>query len=105
MKRIKKKRRRTIVASFKLPQTALYQQELVQCGKPKCKRCRRWPAHGPYWYAYAWSQKTKRLVSTYVGKTLPETLAPDTGPKTSPETDGEPTNKRRPKKPVVGAGP
>lgn len=40
-----------------------YQLELVQCGKP---RCRRW--HGPYWYAY-WSSKGKTR-SMYIGKLL-----------------------------------
>lgn len=40
-----------------------YQLELVQCGKP---RCRRW--HGPYWYAY-WSAGG-RTRSLYIGKRL-----------------------------------
>ena len=40
-----------------------YQLELVQCGKPKC---RRW--HGPYWYAY-WSAGG-RTRSLYIGKRL-----------------------------------
>lgn len=46
-----------------------YQRELVKCGKPKCSRCRRGPAHGPYWYAY-WRSLTNggRLVSRYIGK-------------------------------------
>ena len=50
-----------------------YQRELVKCGKPKCSRCRRRPAHGPYWYGYwrSWS-KGGRVVSKYIGKILPE---------------------------------
>lgn len=40
-----------------------YQLELVQCGKPNC---RKW--HGPYWYAY-WSAGG-RTRSLYVGKLL-----------------------------------
>ena len=50
-----------------------YQRELVKCGKPKCSRCRRRPAHGPYWYGYwrSWS-KGGRVVSKYIGKVLPE---------------------------------
>src|SRR5260221_9907918 len=48
-----------------------YQCELVKCGKPKCSRCRRRPAHGPYWYGYwrSWS-KGGRVVSKYIGKVL-----------------------------------
>lgn len=40
-----------------------YQLELVQCGKPKC---RKW--HGPYWYAY-WTSGG-RTRSLYIGKRL-----------------------------------
>ncbi len=40
-----------------------YQLELVQCGKPKC---RKW--HGPYWYAY-WTSGG-RTRSLYIGKLL-----------------------------------
>jgi hypothetical protein len=41
--------------------SVVYQRELVQCGKAKC---RRW--HGPYWYAY--TRKDGRARSFYVGK-------------------------------------
>lgn len=40
-----------------------YQCELVQCGKPKC---RKW--HGPYWYAY-WTADD-RTRTLYIGKVL-----------------------------------
>src|SRR5258708_25368772 len=55
------------------------QRELVNCGKSKCKKCRRGASHGPYWYAYIWRPRTAmgdapqlraRLVSPYHGKTL-----------------------------------
>lgn len=44
------------------------QRELIRCGKPKCKRCRKRASHGPYWYVYF--RKGKRLVSRYLGKSL-----------------------------------
>lgn len=73
------------------PQDATYRQQLVRCGKPKCKRCKKGPAHGPYWFA-EWkenvtvtTQKTPRsairtvtrqkLRTAYVGKTLPPEVA------------------------------
>lgn len=40
-----------------------YQRELIQCGKPKCKR---W--HGPYWYAYWTTENRSRTL--YIGRTL-----------------------------------
>jgi hypothetical protein len=43
--------------------TVTYQQELVLCGKPKC---RKW--HGPYWYAY-WTTGS-RTRTLYIGKAL-----------------------------------
>src|SRR5262249_6459778 len=51
-----------------------YQFERVNCGKKRCGKCRRGPAHGPYWYAYWWSSRRNRTVSKYVGKTLPRPL-------------------------------
>jgi hypothetical protein len=46
-----------------------YQLELIACGKEKCK-CNRGALHGPYWYEYRWSVRSrpKRLVSRYIGK-------------------------------------
>lgn len=47
-----------------------YQLELVDCGKPKCKKM-----HGPYWYAY-WrtagrdSFSPTKMRSLYIGKKL-----------------------------------
>jgi hypothetical protein len=43
---------------------------LVRCGNARCKRCKRRATHGPYWYAYRWSQAAQRLVSRYIGKEL-----------------------------------
>jgi len=69
-----KKRRGRIVVESRLTiwrgVERFLQRELVKCGKAKCRRCRRRPAHGPYWYAYTWNPKTKRLSSKYVGKEL-----------------------------------
>lgn len=45
-----------------------YRLERVRCGKGSCK-CRAESRHGPYWYAY--QTKNGRLVSHYVGKSLP----------------------------------
>jgi hypothetical protein len=51
----------------------LYRQELVDCGKAatgRCRTCTNGPSHGPYWYAYQWSDgKTHKR---YVGRSLPE---------------------------------
>lgn len=49
--------------------SGLYQLELVKCGKPKCRRCRHRPAHGPYWYRY--KRSGGRLISVYIGKKAP----------------------------------
>jgi len=46
-----------------------YQQELVRCGKEKCK-CTNGSKHGPYWYAYY--RKNGRTASKYIGKELRE---------------------------------
>jgi len=45
----------------------------VSCGKPNCTRCAEGPAHGPYWYRYY--RRGGKLVSKYVGKTLPAVAA------------------------------
>jgi hypothetical protein len=50
-------------------QGGTYRLELVSCGKPNCTRCAEGPAHGPYWYRYY--RRGKKVVSKYVGKTLP----------------------------------
>lgn len=49
---------------------ATYQLEKVKCGKAGC-RCaqKNGQLHGPYWYVYRWNGK--KVVSEYVGKTLP----------------------------------
>ena len=56
-----------------------YQLELIRCGKVACKRCKRRPAHGPYWYLYQWQpaqgSRAARLRSTYVGKSFQRRIA------------------------------
>lgn len=51
----------------------IYQLEKVKCGKPTCK-CNQEDGelHGPYWYLYRWNGK--KVVSQYIGKTLPRDL-------------------------------
>ena len=53
-----------------IPKGATFRQQLVNCGKSKCRVCRggRY-RHGPYWYAF-WMRKG-RSSSRYVGKKLP----------------------------------
>lgn len=48
-----------------------YRQESVRCGKPGCRTC----PHGPYWYAYY--REGGKLRSRYIGRELPEGVAPD----------------------------
>jgi len=53
----------------------LYKQEVVFCGKERCKKCAKGEGHGPYWYAYWWADgKTRKK---YIGKTLPTSLTQD----------------------------
>ena len=53
----------------------LYKQEVVFCGKERCKKCAKGEGHGPYWYAYWWADgKTRKK---YIGKTLPASLTQD----------------------------
>ena len=65
----KKKRRRNPVVEVSPHHdkhdgaSVTYQRELIQCGKPKCKR---W--HGPYWYAYWTSGNRSRTL--YIGRNL-----------------------------------
>lgn len=64
---------RTVVNSrrFRHLPGVLFQLELTSCGKQKCGRCSGTkPAHGPYWYRYEWSVRTRRMVSSYIGKKL-----------------------------------
>jgi len=70
VKKLRKPLARVVVESFTNRSGVILQRELVRCGKPLCKRCRRRAAHGPYWYAYQWSRSLGRLVSRYRGKTL-----------------------------------
>jgi len=60
--------RRTVVKTkrFRHLPHVLFQLELKPCGKPTCGKC----PHGPYWYRYEWSKRTRRMVSSYVGKKL-----------------------------------
>jgi hypothetical protein len=50
-----------------IPANATLVQQLINCGKPRCQRCKRGPSHGPYWYAY-WKEG-ERLRSRYLGRT------------------------------------
>lgn len=48
------------------------EHEMVSCGK--CARCLSGErAHGPYWYLYRYTGA--RMVSSYIGRRLPEELA------------------------------
>jgi hypothetical protein len=60
---------REAVAEQDDQQGGTYRLELVSCGKPNCTRCAEGPAHGPYWYRYY--RRGGKVVSKYVGKTLP----------------------------------
>jgi hypothetical protein len=60
---------REAIAEHDDQQGGTYRLELVSCGKPNCTRCADGPAHGPYWYRYY--RRGKKVVSKYVGKTLP----------------------------------
>jgi len=56
-----------------LDEGATYRQQLVNCRKERCLKCKSGPSHGPYWY------KVKRkpaggFISKYVGKTLPRAI-------------------------------
>jgi hypothetical protein len=44
-------------------------QEMVSCGKGRCRKCAEGPGHGPYWYRYY--RRDGKLVSKYVGKERP----------------------------------
>ena len=51
-----------------------YRLEFVKCGKASCSKCRRGPAHGPYWYAFG--RGAGRGRQKYIGKDLdPQALA------------------------------
>lgn len=49
--------------------------EMVNCGKPSCKKCSQGEGHGPYLYLYYTEPKTGKYTSQYIGKTLPPELA------------------------------
>jgi hypothetical protein len=61
-----------VVVESRSEREGCYQRELVKCGKARCKRCKRKPTHGPYWYLYQWLPGKHgargRLRSTYIGK-------------------------------------
>jgi hypothetical protein len=40
---------------------------MVKCGKNRCRKCAKGPAHGPYWYLYF--RRNGKLTSKYIGKT------------------------------------
>lgn len=51
-----------------------YQQEILACQNPHCRRCRTGKGHGPYWYAYR--TENERTTRTYIGKKLPSEQQP-----------------------------
>lgn len=57
-----------------------YQYQYRRCNKPSCV-CKKDLAkrHGPYWYAYWYDAKTKKLCSAYIGKTPPSAVAAGSG--------------------------
>jgi len=64
-----------IVMEERKAEDATYRLVLVKCGRPGCRKCRRGPAHGPYWYEFR-SGAGKRASRKYIGKTLdPQVLA------------------------------
>jgi hypothetical protein len=65
-----------------IPVNATLEQRLVSCGKPACRRCKRGPAHGPYWYAY-WKDG-ERVRSRYVGAKLTNAKFAKTAPPGAP---------------------
>jgi hypothetical protein len=63
-----------IVVEERKARDITYRLEFVKCGKASCRKCRRGPAHGPYWYAYG--RGSRRARNKYIGKTLdPQALA------------------------------
>ncbi|MGH2410273.1 MAG: AfsR/SARP family transcriptional regulator, partial [Chloroflexota bacterium] len=56
--------------------TITYRQEMRNCGKTACRRCRDGSSHGPYWYAY-WRGDDGKVHKRYHGKTPPP--VPTTG--------------------------
>ena len=76
--------KRTAVAERDDDQGGTYRLEMVSCGKARCRKCADGPGHGPYWYRYY--RQDGRVVSKYVGKTLPG--AGDAGDR--PDRDGPP---------------
>jgi hypothetical protein len=58
------------IVKRELPPKSTLRQELVLCGKAKCKAL-----HGPYWYGYFRGEGTSgrggRLQKVYIGRKLP----------------------------------
>ncbi len=49
----------------------VYQLELRQCGKARCRICNSGGGHGPYWYAYGRGANGRRW-SRYIGREFRE---------------------------------
>ena len=62
--------RQLLAAQVDAPQGS-YVQEMVNCGKAKCRTCAPGkPSHGPYWFFY-WTEAHKTR-KKYIGKRHPD---------------------------------
>jgi len=57
------------LALERMPDESLYRARYRRCQKSGCSLCATGPGHGPYWYRV--SRQGKRVVTSYLGKTLP----------------------------------
>jgi hypothetical protein len=71
---------RSVVATQRAQPAGSYVQELVNCGKKKCRTCSGGtrPGHGPYWYYYR--VEAHKTVKKYIGKNLPDGIQPPNAP-------------------------
>lgn len=76
---MKKRGRTRVVLESRSETEGTYQRELIKCGNARCRRCKRAPVHGPYWYLYQWQPSRRvnsgRLRSIYIGRELQRRIA------------------------------